>query len=123
MADAVQVRKLTIKCDSCDFRVEGSPEDWHKKACPECGAQDIVDDKDMKIFRGMMGLVGLMNGLAGDVKGGHSATVSVDTADLNYECFSYRLSLRIADSRSTKGLSGDARAFCFLAKRYSWKHF
>jgi len=37
MVDAVQVQKLTIKCDSCDFRVEGSPEDWHKKECPECG--------------------------------------------------------------------------------------
>ena len=78
MVDAVQVEKLTIKCDSCDFKTDGTPDDWHNKPCPECGAENIIDDKDMKIYRQIIGMVGMVNGLTGDVKDGHSMTVSVD---------------------------------------------
>ena len=82
MVDAVQVKKLTIKCDICDFVTEGKPEDWHNKPCPKCGVENIIDDKDMKLYRQMMGMVGMVNGLTGDVKDGYSITVSVDTAEM-----------------------------------------
>jgi hypothetical protein len=80
MTQAMTLKNLTIHCDACGHEFEGKVEDWHRKACPECSAPDIVDDEDMAQFRLMMGFAGLINGLCGDVPEGHAATFHFDSS-------------------------------------------
>ena len=82
MVSAIKLTKQTIKCDTCNFRVDGKPVEWLNKPCPKCGAENIITDKDMDNYHAIMGVVGLVNGLAGDIEEGHSVTIAIDTAGL-----------------------------------------
>lgn len=79
---AVSVMSVKIKCDSCDFIEDWNPEDWHNKDCPNCGAENIITDSDMEMFKAMTEGLDLVNEIVGDVKEGHMATIKVDSAAL-----------------------------------------
>jgi len=79
---AVEMQKLTIKCDSCEFNQDipiASFKEWHHKKCPNCDAV-LVDDSDIEQFEGLVSLSGLVNKLMGDVEDGHTVTTSYDSA-------------------------------------------
>jgi len=51
---AVQLSKVTILCDLCKWHKEildTTIEDWHKMPCPDCGQGEIIDDKDLEIWK------------------------------------------------------------------------
>lgn len=81
MPDAIQIQKVTIKCDSCDFQDEGSVPEWHGKPCPKCGAPDVVTDQDLEMYNNIMALASLVNSVAGDVSG-HEVHAVIDSAAL-----------------------------------------
>ena len=80
MVDAIRIRKMVIKCDSCDFKTEGKIEDWHNKPCPDCGAENIINDFDMELYRNMTGFINTVNTACGDLKDQTSVEVVVASA-------------------------------------------
>lgn len=80
MAQAMTLESLVIHCDTCGHEFPGKVEDWHHKACPECGAPGIIDDADVVQYRALMDLAGLVNGLLGDVADAHAAIFKFDSA-------------------------------------------
>lgn len=66
MSKPVILENLTIVCDACGFKKTldiDSLTDWHGKACPDCHAPNIIDDKDIAIHNGMVALAELVNSM------------------------------------------------------------
>ena len=83
--DAVQVTDTRIHCDTCHHEFHGEVPEWHNKACPACGAENIISDQDFEIWQGMRALMGIVNGIAGDIPEDHgtgSIELSFDTFGL-----------------------------------------
>ena len=79
---AIEIQKLTVKCDDCDFNQDipiDTFKDWHYKKCPDCSAI-LVDDSDIAQFEAMVSLADIVNEVAGDLKDGHSVTFAHDSA-------------------------------------------
>lgn len=68
MTKAITLEQTLIHCNSCGAEFPGEVGEWHHKACPECGAAEIISDDDMAQFRMLMGITGFINGFMGDVK-------------------------------------------------------
>lgn len=64
---AITVSETNIHCDTCHHEFAGVPQEWHNKSCPECSAENIVNDKDMELWSAAHEVMDFINGLLGDV--------------------------------------------------------
>lgn len=79
---AIQISRILIHCDSCHAEFEGDPFEWHGKACSNCGAEDIIDDNDIGIWKATLKGMDAINAAVGEVPDDTPAisTFTVDTA-------------------------------------------
>jgi len=44
--------KVTIQCDHCSFTAEDQEiKNWKYAYCPDCGAENIINNADIKLYR------------------------------------------------------------------------
>jgi hypothetical protein len=82
MSEVMTLENLTILCDSCGFKTLGEIEQYHNKPCPECGAPNIIDDKDVAIHNGLVAMVSLVNSMINPTDNSPVAMVRVSSAGI-----------------------------------------
>ncbi len=84
--DAITVTATRIRCDTCQHTFAGEVPEWHNKPCPQCGAPNIITDRDMEVFKLLHAAKDVFNLLAGDIPEEQvcgSSTLTVNTAGLS----------------------------------------
>lgn len=67
MAKAIEVTETKIHCDTCHHEFHGVPQEWKNKPCPECGAENIVNDKDIELWTEAHKSMDFINSLFGEI--------------------------------------------------------
>jgi hypothetical protein len=79
---AVTLQEITILCDTCAFKILGDIREYHGKPCPDCGAPNIIDDKDIVIYDGMVAMAELVNSMVEPNPDSPKLTVKVNSAEI-----------------------------------------
>jgi predicted RNA-binding Zn-ribbon protein involved in translation (DUF1610 family) len=82
---AITLAETNIHCDTCHHEFAGVPQEWLNQACPECGAENIINDKDMELWQEAHKAMDFINNLLGDVdpeKAVFSGEIRLNTAPL-----------------------------------------
>ena len=64
---SIELYKVTIVCDDCDFEVEAEPRKWLNKSCPKCGDENLITEKDILVHESMLKATELMNEALGEI--------------------------------------------------------